>query len=295
MVHHTFSNKPANGYKNYYEKMTRYITIISSPAQALDPNVTAQTYPVIETSEDESVFKYLDSASSRAGINAVTQKLEVGKIAIIGLGGTGSYVFDFVAKTPVKEIYLFDGDKFQQHNAFRTPGAASLDELKKEPTKVAYLKELYSKMRRNIIAVDSHIDASNVDQLKGMAFVFICADRGPVKQLIVQQLEEWGTPFIDVGMGLEKRNDTLVGILRVTTSTVQQRGHVRAKNRILFSNANDENEYSQNIQIAELNALNAALAVIKWKKFVGFYQDTDKEFHSTFTIDCNMLTSEDHI
>jgi hypothetical protein len=40
------------------------------------------------------------------------KKLELGKIAIIGLGGTGSYVLDLAAKTPVKEIHLFDGDKF---------------------------------------------------------------------------------------------------------------------------------------------------------------------------------------
>ncbi|WP_318271316.1 ThiF family adenylyltransferase [Sphingobacterium cellulitidis] len=46
-------------------------------------------------------------------------KLERQKIAIIGLGGTGAYILDMVAKTPVKEIHLFDGDSFDQHNAFR--------------------------------------------------------------------------------------------------------------------------------------------------------------------------------
>jgi hypothetical protein len=30
---------------------------------------------------------------------------------------------DFVAKTPVEEIHLFDSDVFLQHNAFRAPGA----------------------------------------------------------------------------------------------------------------------------------------------------------------------------
>ena len=36
----------------------------------------------------------------------VTMKLELRKIAILGLGGTGSYVLYFVAKTPVREIHL---------------------------------------------------------------------------------------------------------------------------------------------------------------------------------------------
>jgi hypothetical protein len=40
---------------------------------------------------------------------------------------------------------------------------------------------------------------------------------------------------------------------------------------------------------ADLNALNAALAVIKWKKLACFYQDLDHEHHSTYTIGGNML------
>ena len=107
VINHSFSTKPKTGrYTDYHEKMTTYIAIISGSAEALDPKVTARTYPVIEAQEEDSVFNYIDNASSRAGINIVTQKLEVDKIGIIGLGGTGSYVLDFVAKTPVKEIYL---------------------------------------------------------------------------------------------------------------------------------------------------------------------------------------------
>jgi hypothetical protein len=41
-----------------------------------------------------------------------------------------------------------------------------------------------------------------------------------------------------------------------------------------------------------LNALNAALAVIKWKKLMGFYQDLDFEHHCTYTIGGNMLRNE---
>ena len=70
------------------------------------------------------MFKYVDTASSRVGIGAVTEKLKVGPLAIVGLGGTGSYILDLVAKTPVAEIHLFDGDKLGQHNAFPLPRRA---------------------------------------------------------------------------------------------------------------------------------------------------------------------------
>lgn len=92
-------------------------------------------------------------------------------------------------------------------------------------------------------------------------------------------------------MGVQQEEGSLGGILRVTTSTLKQREHV--KNKIPFSDGDDHNEYSQNIQVAELNALNAALAVIKWKKLLGFYRDLEKEHHTTYTIDGNCLANED--
>jgi len=59
------------------------------------------------------------------------------------------------------------------------------------------------------------------------------------------------------------------------------------------SGVNGISIHSSNIQIADLNALNAALAVIKWKKLMGFYQDLDFEHHCTYTIGGNMLRNED--
>ena len=91
---HSFSCKPPDGYPDYYAKMTRYIEIIFAPAQAIDPTATARTWaPVMDDDSDEgSVFHYTDTAASRAGILAFTEKLKPLKICIIGLGGTGAYV-----------------------------------------------------------------------------------------------------------------------------------------------------------------------------------------------------------
>jgi hypothetical protein len=296
VINHLFSSKPMSGcYQNYYEKVTTYVAIISSPAQSIDSTVTAKTFPVIKTSEEESVFEYLDTSSSRAGINVVTRKLELGKIGIVGLGGTGSYILDLVAKTPVREIHLFDGDEFLNHNAFRSPGAPSIDELNSKSKKVVYFTERYSKMHRNIVPHDCYLDSSNVDQLQGMDFVFLCLDKSGSKKLIVEKLEKLDISFIDVGMGVQLVDDALHGILRVTASTGKKRDHVREKNRIPFSDGEGNNEYSQNIQIADLNALNAALAVIKWKKLFGFYRDLENEYFSAYTIDGNILTNDDKL
>ncbi len=128
-VNRSFSNKPAAGYPNYYEKVKRYADIISAPAKYLDPSVTEKTFKVIPDSGNETVFEYIDTNSSRANIEMINAKLERQKIAIIGLGGTGAYILDLVAKTPVKEIHIYDGDTFDQHNAFRSPGSSAMNDL----------------------------------------------------------------------------------------------------------------------------------------------------------------------
>lgn len=294
IAQHSFSSKPKEGYADYYEKMTTYATILASQAEALDPSVDARTFAPVEPDKDESVFNYLDTASSRAEIVEVTKKLALQKIAIVGLGGTGSYILDFVAKTPVKEIHLYDADDYLSHNAFRSPGAPSLEELRGKPKKVSYFKAIYEKMHRGIIPHDYNIDGSNVDELQDMDFVFISVHGGNEKGIIFKKLEEFGIPFIDVGMGifLVEESCALGGVLRVTTSTDHMREH--AKKKVSFSGEGDgNNEYARNIQIADLNAYNAVMAVIKWKKLFGFYLDFENEHSSAYTIDGNHLTNED--
>ena len=275
VAQHSFSSKPKEGYEDYYVKMTTYVAMVSSPAQALDPKADARTFAPVEKGDEESVFNYIDTASSRSEIVETMRKLELQKIAIVGVGGTGSYILDLVAKTPVKEIHLYDADTYLQHNAFRSPGAISLAELKRQPKKVEYFKKVYSEMRKGICDHDYDIDHSNVDELRGMDFVFISIHGGKEKEFIFNKLEMFGAPFIDVGMGLYlvEESFALGGILRVTTSTDYKREH--AKNKVSFSGEGDENdEYSRNIQIADLNACNAVMAVIKWKKLSGFLSQT---------------------
>jgi len=289
-VDHSFSSKPENGYTDYYDKMTTYANILAGPAQAIDNAVTPKTFRVV-ADEEETVFMYLDTASARAGIAALAGRLAVPKLAIIGLGGTGSYIIDFVAKTRPGEIHLFDGDRLFQHNAFRAPGAPSRDDLDRRENKAVYYAIKYAAMRRNIVAHPYYIDASNVNELQDMSFVFICIDKSEPKRPIIEFLERQRIPFIDVGMGINMVDDKLHGQLRVTISTDAKRDHVWR--RVSFADANDADEYHQNIQIAELNALNAALAVIRWKKYCGYYHDLEQEHDTTYAIDGNQLVNEE--
>lgn len=293
-VNYQFSQRPENGkYPDYYEKFTTYIAIFENEAKEIDHIASAKTFRIVESDEDDSIFHYPDTNSSRAEISMISDKLKGYKIGIIGIGGTGSYVLDFVAKTPVDEIHLFDADEFVAHNAFRSPGAPSIEQLNEKHSKVNYFQNIYCKMRKNIIAHEEKIDDSNLGKLDILDFVFICIDQGRIKAKVFKRLEEMHIPFIDVGMGLEIENGSLNGIIRTTVSTDSKRNHVWDKNLVSLEDDDEKDEYSTNIQIAELNSLNAAIAVLKWKKLCSFYVDTIKEHTILYSIGDNNFHYED--
>jgi hypothetical protein len=287
---HHFSNKPKCGYyESHYEKITSYIRVISSQAKALEPSFDARTHKPRNTIEGDSVFLYEDTASSRAGIQRLAARLSRQRIAFVGLGGTGSYVLDLVAKTHVAEIHLFDGDMLRPHNAFRFPGAIPKEILSQGLTKVKYLSDQYSVMRRSVIPHEVMIHEGNVMELAGFDYIFLCVDRGTVRHLILHALASSAVTVIDVGMGLNLSHDqeSIWGTCRVTSSTPSTRNISLAR---IPKVDRDEELYASNIQVADINCLNAALAVTKWKRMSGFYHDDHGEYETTYSVNLNQLS-----
>ena len=188
----------------------------------------------------------------------------------------------------MREIHLFDEDLFLQHNAFRSPGAPSLETLRTVPVKSLYFRDIYSDMRRNIFAHD-HVSEATDDELQGMEFAFVAVDDGAARKFIVEKLREREIPFIVVGMGILEVEGSLVGQSMVATWTGPHDD--RVLERISYEDTG-ENDYSTNIQIADLNSLNATLAVIKWKKTLGFFQDLKKENLSYYLVNGNCIINE---
>jgi hypothetical protein len=211
------------------------------------------------------------------------------KIAIVGVGGTGSYLLDFIAKTPVSEIHLFDKDAFNSHNAFRAPGAASVDELKGQPSKIEYLAQKYSKMHSRIICHDEYITRENIEVLKTMDYTFLSIDSVDVRNEISKFMIDSGLSFIDSGLGINLSGNKLSGLVRITSGFPRHYSHLKEA----FRGVDIKDDiYESNIQIAELNAFAAIQAIIKWKKMVGFYKDSFNEINSVYSIDDNDIYND---
>lgn len=287
-----FSQKPRpDGYADFHEKVTTYAAILIGPAQAIDPSVTPLQGKPFTTDEGDGVFVYVDTFSSRAGITGRNELLELPKAVIVGLGGTGAYILDLLAKTPIRNIHLYDADTFKTHNAFRAPGAASSEDLGSQVAKVDYYAATYARMRRQIHAHAAYVTAANVGELTDADFVFLAMDASPEKMTIIEALSVAGVPFIDTGIGVSDDSTGIAGQVRVTTALPGATDHI-TRGGLISVVAGEAAEYDTNLQVAELNMAAAVMAVIRFKKWAGFYADAEGELHSTYRIDTNEVLNK---
>lgn len=282
VVQRSFSNKPrpVDKYDDHYHKIETYVGFISGPAMEVH-GVDPYTFRPVEAFPD-SVFKFHDTLTSRAGIGDLSQKLREDVIAIIGLGGTGSYLLDFLVKTPVREIRAFDNDDFHVHNAFRSPGRL-LDEGELGKKKAEVYQSRYENFRTGLTADVKFIDSSSESELDGVTFAFVSVDKGSSRSEIFDLLISKKIPFIDVGLGLDRKHGSINGMARVTYYSVEDAERVKQENHAELNDRPDD-IYQENIQISELNALNASLAVIKFKQIRDFYYENPVEYHRLFEV-----------
>lgn len=289
VVERSFSNKPRDtgAYKDFFDKIESYAHQICEPAREkygakwLTFNVRNEDIP------SDSVFNIHDTLSSLAEIGDLSAKLKNDIIAIIGLGGTGSYILDFMSKTPVKEIRAFDFDDFHVHNAFRSPGRLDLEEFGKP--KVELYRSRYESFRKGLSFTQKYVDPSCTDDLHGVTFAFVCVDKGESRSGVFDLLLGKKIPFIDVGIGLKRKDGPLKGTVRMTYYSGDDGPKVRDKGYAAL--ATDPHDlYRTNIQTAEINALNAALAVTRFKQIRGFYLEELPYHHAVlYTHDLKLI------
>lgn len=280
---------PSGSYPGLYEKVRRYAKILEHTAQHADPDATATPGAAFQVVEDGLPLVYRDTNTTRAGLTALNNRCRGHVVAIVGLGGTGSYILDQVAKTWVDRILLVDGDRFETHNAFRAPGAAALEVLRSGPNKAEHFAAEYSRMHTGIEAIPTNLTAENSDLIDKATFVFLAAADAAERPAIMARLRDRSVPFIDVGLGVSRTEAGLTGLAKSTA-------YLPGDDLVLPVAPvapPAEDDYSSNIQVAELNALNALLAVIQWKRYLGFYATHSLAVETVFKVYLNELRNGD--
>ena len=239
-------------------------------------------------------FNIPNTFEARAAIGPVQSRIRDQRIAIIGLGGTGAYVLDLIAKTPVKEIHLLDSDDVEWHTFMRAPGAPTTEEIesvrKGNLCKVDYYHSKYASLREGIhphtVRVDSPSMLRESLSAHPINYAFVCIDQltdgdSPRQDIVYYALSEAGIPFIDSGVSITLENDAVSGA--VTTSAYAA-GSLEWQNAIPNARVDGNVPGYRNVQLPEVNALAASLAVMEWRRRTDQYVSESSSFLHKFRL-----------
>jgi len=147
----------------------------------------------------------------------------------------------------------------------------------------------YENFRSGLYFNRKFVDTCCSEDFNDVTFAFVCVDKGLSRAGIFDLLISKKIPFIDVGMGLNRKQGPLNGMLRTTYYSAEHGQNLRDKGLAELADSPDD-LYRTNIQISELNALNACLAVIKFKQLRGFYFEELPFYHLLFNVgDCKII------
>lgn len=158
-----------------------------------------------------------------------------------------------------------------------------------KPNKAEYFAQEYRRMHRAITAHPVALTTENLQLLEGATFVFLAAADAETRPEIMRWLQDRGVPFIDVGMSFREGEGGLTGIAKV--SAYLPGSDIAVPTAPALPPGVDD--YGSNVQIAELNSLNATLAVIRWKRHLGFYATHEVSNQTIYKLYLNELRNGD--
>lgn len=269
-------------YVDFYEKFSHYFSQASAPVKHLFPEYQLTNFEGVLSEDDpENPFVFSDNHAARAGIMGLRAKLLNQHVAVVGGGGTGGYVVDLLSKSPVGSIDIYDDDTHGIHNSFRWPSPTIREDLGRG--KAELLASRYGRSHKFIKFKKARITEENISELDDKSFVFLCVDEDKSRKFIANYLIEKGIPFVDSGMGLNLSENGLTGMVR--SSLFRPESEAQSRESYKSDDTVDvEDDYSTNIQTADLNALNAALSVMMFKKLVGYYAEFPKSWQFILTV-----------
>ena len=240
-------------------------------------------------------FHIPNTFEARAAIAPIQDRIRGQRIAIIGLGGTGAYLLDLISKTPLSEIHLLDSDRVDWHTLKRAPGAPTVEEIELvlagSLLKVDYYYSKYAAFRDGIhphrIRVDSKSKFDEFLSAYPVDFAFVCVDQltegdSARQDALYGALSEAEVPFIDSGVSITVKDRAVTGAV---TTSFYEAGSTAWKGAIPNAKVEGDAPGYRNVQLPEVNALAASLAVMEWRRRTEQYVSKSASFLHKFRLE----------
>ena len=135
--------------------------------------------------------------------------LRASKVAVIGLGGVGSLVTEYLARLGVGNLVLIDPDEIEISNLSRVVGATGIDvEAGQLKTQIAvrHVREMAVDTILEPIAGDVARD-SVAQALRDCDFIFLAADSMRARLVVNALVHQYLIPAVQMGAKIRRRDD----------------------------------------------------------------------------------------
>lgn len=186
------------------------------------------------------------------------------KVGVIGLGGVGAWIADFVSKADVERITAWDPDVVEARNVIRMPGGNAAEYLGKP--KATWFEDTYSRLRTGVKGHHQEVRTTNVQEVaRQLTFAFIAVDDEDAREEISEGLNKMRVPFIDVGLSISREIVRLAVAMRATVG----REDTSEWRRAIPRTGSEGQQLYGRVELADTSALAAAFSVQVWRQMRG--------------------------
>ena len=195
------------------------------------------------------------------------------RVVIIGLGGVGAWIADFIVKADPQEVHGWDYDCIEPKNILRMPGGL-------DPKawicrrKADWFQETYSLIHKNVHGHNVKVVPENVHEvIKKASFAFVAVDDANDRMMVCDALAEAHVPFVVAGLSPVRKDKGVEVSLRIVTAHV---GVSSWREAIPQVGQAGQDDYGS-LDLPDVYSMAASWAIQAWRKMRGQFWQKQRE------------------
>ena len=211
------------------------------------------------------------------------------RVAIVGLGGVGAWIADFVVKADPREVHGWDYDCIEPKNILRMPGGLDPGVWIARP-KAEWFQETYSLIHTNVHGHNRKVLSENVQEImEGTTFAFVAVDDAEDRMMVCDALANAGIPFVVAGLSPVRKDKRVKISMRIVTAHV---GVSSWKEAIPQVGQAGQDDYGS-LDLPDVYSMAAGWAIQSWRKMRGqLWQEQREECLDYSASDQSLIARE---
>ena len=208
------------------------------------------------------------------------------RVAIVGLGGVGAWIADFVVKADPREVHGWDYDCIEPKNILRMPGGLDPNVWIGRP-KADWFQATYSLIHASAQGHRIRVQPENIQEvIERTTFSFVAVDDADDRVMVCDALARAGIPFVVVGLSPVRKDKRVRVSMRMVTAHL---GVSSWRGAIPQVGQAGQDDYGS-LDLPDVYSMAAGWAIQSWRKMRGqFWQEQREECLDYGAIDQSLI------